>query len=52
MNRMQTIRMVAFLALVAVLVGSLTAVALMQPDYAQTDDRFDDFKKFFIAAPF
>lgn len=46
MNKMQIIRMVSFLALVAVLVGSLTSVALMQPDYAQTDDRFDDFKKF------
>lgn len=38
--------MIAFLLVVVALVSGITAVALMQPDYAQTDDRFDDFRKF------
>lgn len=46
MNKKQALSMVLFLVMVVALVCSLTAVALMQPDYAQTDDRFDDFKKF------
>lgn len=46
MNKKQIARMIAFLLVVVLLVSSLTAVALLQPDYAQTDDRFDDFKKF------
>ena len=46
MNKKQALSMVLFFVMVVALVSSLTAVALMQPDYAQTDDRFDDFKKF------
>lgn len=46
MNKKQVLRFIGFMLCVVLLVGSLTYVALQQPDFAQTQDRFDDFKKF------
>lgn len=44
MKKIQVFRMIAFLLVVALLVSGLTAVALMQPDFSQTAQRYDDFK--------
>lgn len=44
MNKKQVIRMVAFALVVVLLVAGLTAIVLKQPDFAQTEQRFDDYK--------
>ncbi len=46
MNKKQVFRMIAFLLVVVVLIAGLTTLVLQQPDFAQTQDRYDDFKKF------
>ncbi len=46
MSKKQVLRFVAFMLVVIALIGSLTAVALLQPDFAQTSQRFDEFNDF------
>ena len=46
MNKKQVLRFIGFMLCVVLLVGSLTYVALQQPDFAQTQDRLNKKKKF------